>query len=71
MSHEFTPHEVSIHGKDCFGHLPTMNEDEKQELRALQAEMERCSMGDRPPSMAAVQLRRLIELESKLAGGQE
>jgi hypothetical protein len=38
---------------------------EHDELQQLRQEMERSSLGDKPYSIAANKLRRLIELESK------
>jgi hypothetical protein len=39
--------------------------EEKAELEALREEYRMSSLGDRPPSMAAAKLRRLMELEAK------
>lgn len=40
-----------------------MNTDEIQELRQLRREMDLSSLGDKPYSIAAAKLGRLIELE--------
>lgn len=42
-----------------------MEDDERDELQRLQREMELSSLGDKPYSIAAVKLQRLIELESQ------
>lgn len=42
-----------------------MNSDEREELRQLQREMDLSSLGDRPQSIAAAKLSRLIELEAR------
>jgi len=41
-----------------------MSEDERVELEELRREMQLNSLGDRPQSMAAFKLRRLIQLEA-------
>jgi len=46
----------------------TMDVDEREELAELQREWDLSSIGDRPPSMAAGKLRRMMELEAKLLG---
>lgn len=42
-----------------------MDADERSELQRLRREMEICSLGDRPSSMSALRLGRLIELEAR------
>lgn len=42
-----------------------MSTDEREELKALRREMDLSSLGDRPQSIAAGKLGRLIELEAK------
>lgn len=42
-----------------------MDVSERDELRRLRREMELCSLGDRPQSIAASKLQRLIELEAR------
>ena len=39
--------------------------EEREELRALKARMDRCSLGDRPTSPSAKSLRRLLDLEAR------
>lgn len=43
-----------------------MTADEREELEVLKREDYLCSLGDRPMSMSAEKLRRLMELEAKL-----
>lgn len=42
-----------------------LTDDEREELQELRAEMELSSLGDRPHSIAAHKLARLIELEAR------
>lgn len=42
-----------------------MNKDEREELQRLRHEMDLSSLGDRPQSIVAAKLGRLIELEAQ------
>jgi hypothetical protein len=44
-----------------------MTDDEREQLNELRREMDLHSLGDRPSSIAAHKLRRLIELEAQEA----
>ena len=46
-----------------------MDELEREELESLRREYELSSLGDRPPSIAADKLRRLIQLENLESDG--
>lgn len=46
----------------------TVTDADREELAALQREWDRSALGDRPPSMSAAKLRRMMELESKIHG---
>ena len=47
------------------GTLDGLTEDERQEYRRLKAEYNMSGLGDRPHSISAEKLKRLIELERK------
>ncbi len=48
-----------------------MTPEEHDELDELQREDYLCSLGDRPQSMPAAKLRRMMELEQLLRDGEE